>query len=431
MPSETARRWAACISADSRRASESSARPRMNRDIAGAAMDVMITSSARTKISSMSVKPEITLILVRLLVLKLKIEDDDEQEDEHENFISKSFRPTHNIIVRAFLAVRPGGKQVVGIRAVLARIIINISAAPRVGWKLVQIWPVPVLRVGRRYQQILQALREKSVVHLVGAERGFDAAVDVGHRRLHAGALAHPDDARNDQRREDADDGDDQQHFNERESAAQPVFVNNDFFDFDFHKVFYLMYSLMDSTGSNMPMKMTPMKPAIKNSITGSANATAVFRLRSRSVSVSAAMRTSSPSSLPLSSATEIISSTEPGNSDRQSAKLWPSRPPCCTRSMDCATASTKIWLPIERRATFKPCTSGTPAPIKVPSIRQKRAIANCAISGPTSGAFKIEPSQMRLPFSEANQVRTRKNNPTSPAPTSNPSDSIKWLDPV
>src|ERR1017187_262631 len=328
----------------------------------------------------------------------------------------ESFCPTDNVIVRAFLAVRPGGKQVVGIRAVLARIIINVSAAPRVGRELVQIRSVPVLRVGRRHQQILQALWEKSVVHLVGAERGFDAALDVGHRRLHAGALAHPDDARDDPRRENADDGDDQQHFNERESAAQPVFVNNDFFDFDFHKLFYLMYSLMDSTGSNMPMKMTPMKPAIKNSISGSANATAVFRLRSRSVSVSPAMRTSSASSLPLSSATEIISSTEPGNSDRQSAKLWPSRPPCCTRSMDCATASTKIWLPIERRATFKPCTSGTPAPINVPSIRQKRAIANCAMSGPTSGAFKTKPSQTRLPFAEANQVRTR--NPTATKPT-------------
>ena len=27
------------------------------------------------------------------------------------------------------------------------------------------------------------------------------------------------------------------------------------------------MYSLMESTGSNMPMKMVPMNPAIKNSI--------------------------------------------------------------------------------------------------------------------------------------------------------------------
>ena len=55
-PSETARLCAACISATNRRDSESSARPRMNRDIAGAAMDVMITSSASTRISSTSVK---------------------------------------------------------------------------------------------------------------------------------------------------------------------------------------------------------------------------------------------------------------------------------------------------------------------------------------------------------------------------------------
>ena len=42
----------------------------------------------------------------------------------------------------------------------------------------------------------------------------------------------------------------------------------------------------MDSTGSNMPMKMVPMNPAMRNSNNGSANATAVFRLRSRSLSV-------------------------------------------------------------------------------------------------------------------------------------------------
>jgi hypothetical protein len=91
---------------------------------------------------------------------------------------------------------------------------------------------------------------------------------------------------------------------------------------------------LMVSTGSNMPMKMVPMKPAMKNSSSGSAKATAVFRLRSKSPSVTTAMRTSSASSLPLSSATEIISRTEPENRIRQSARLWPSRPPCCTRSM-------------------------------------------------------------------------------------------------
>ena len=58
MPSETARLWPACISANSRRASESSARPRMKFDIAGAASDVMTTSSARTRINSISVKAD-------------------------------------------------------------------------------------------------------------------------------------------------------------------------------------------------------------------------------------------------------------------------------------------------------------------------------------------------------------------------------------
>ena len=41
------------------------------------------------------------------------------------------------------------------------------------------------------------------------------------------------------------------------------------------------MFELMDSTGSNMPTKMMPMKPAIKNSSNGSANVTAVFMFRS------------------------------------------------------------------------------------------------------------------------------------------------------
>ena len=56
MPSETARLCAACISANSPRASEPSARPRMNPDIAGTAMDVTITSSASTRINSINVK---------------------------------------------------------------------------------------------------------------------------------------------------------------------------------------------------------------------------------------------------------------------------------------------------------------------------------------------------------------------------------------
>ena len=58
IPSETARLCAACISANSRRDSDLNARPRMNFDIAGTAMDVIITNNASTRISSISVKPE-------------------------------------------------------------------------------------------------------------------------------------------------------------------------------------------------------------------------------------------------------------------------------------------------------------------------------------------------------------------------------------
>ena len=53
----------------------------MNRDIAGAAMDVMITSSARTKISSISVKPALVLVVV-LVLAPSQFEDEDEDEEE-------------------------------------------------------------------------------------------------------------------------------------------------------------------------------------------------------------------------------------------------------------------------------------------------------------------------------------------------------------
>ena len=55
------------------------------------------------------------------------------------------------------------------------------------------------------------------------------------------------------------------------------------FFGLDFHNV-YLMYWLIDSTGSNMPMKIVPINAAMKNSNIGSANETAVWRLRFRSL---------------------------------------------------------------------------------------------------------------------------------------------------
>ena len=52
-------------------------------------------------------------------------------------------------------------------------------------------------------------------------EGGFDAAVDVGIGFVLFRVLAAARDFRNDQRRQDADDGDDQQDFNEREAALR------------------------------------------------------------------------------------------------------------------------------------------------------------------------------------------------------------------
>ncbi len=63
----------------------------------------------------------------------------------------------------------------------------------------------------------------------------------------------------------------------------------------------------------------------------------------------------------------------------------------------------------MDLRATLRRCTSGTPAPSSVPSIRQKRAMANCATSGPTTGERRTKPSQTRRPFSETTQARTMK----------------------
>ena len=57
-----------------------------------------------------------------------------------------------------------------------ARIIINVGIAPRIKRQLgrVKIRSVPVLRVARRCDQILQAARIKPVVHFILAERGFE-----------------------------------------------------------------------------------------------------------------------------------------------------------------------------------------------------------------------------------------------------------------
>ena len=132
-------------------------------------------------------------------------------------------------------------------------------------------------------------------------------------------------------------------------------------------------------------------------------------------------MRNSSASSLPLSSATEIISTIAPGKSVRFFARLLPSGLPSFTRSIDSETASTSTWLPIERRATLSELISGTPALSKVPSMRVKRAIANCASSGPTIHALSTKPSQARRPTGELNQLLSETPATTRPTKTNNP----------
>ena len=69
----------------------------------------------------------------------------------------------------------------------------------------------------------------------------------------------------------------------------------------------------------------------------------------------------------------------------------------------------------MDLRATLSACTSGTPALSSVPSIRQKRAMANWLNSGPSTGTRRMNPSQARRPFSDATQLRTRKPTTTSP----------------
>ena len=103
-----------------------------------------------------------------------------------------------------------------------AGIIVNVRIAPRIYWELwwIKIRSMPVLGVARLLDQILEALGIKSIVHLVLAERGFDAAVDVGLCGGDPRPLAGSRDAGNDQRRENADDGDNEQDFNQRERTV-------------------------------------------------------------------------------------------------------------------------------------------------------------------------------------------------------------------
>ena len=75
----------------------------------------------------------------------------------------------------------------------------------------------------------------------------------------------------------------------------------------------------------------------------------------------------------------------------------------------------------MERRATLRACTSGTPELSRVPSIRQNRAMANWLNSGPSTGTRMMNPSHARRPRSEVIQLRTRKTMTASPTAMNNP----------
>jgi hypothetical protein len=68
-------------------------------------MDTAITNSASTRINSINVNPPILLIL----------EFEDEQDDEDELIRQEiSLRPVADVVIGAFLGIRPDGQQVVG-----------------------------------------------------------------------------------------------------------------------------------------------------------------------------------------------------------------------------------------------------------------------------------------------------------------------------
>ena len=165
----------------------------------------------------------------------------------------------------------------------------------------------------------------------------------------------------------------------------------------------------MVNTGSNMPMKMMPMNPAIKNSISGSAKATAVFRL---------------PVQIHLGDGgdadqfgVELAAFLGHGNhfQNRAGNKILALRqalaePAALLHALDglgdgihenlVADGFARDVQALHQRharAEQRARASGKNAPSQI-----------APTSGPTSGARNTIPSQTRLPFSEANQVRTR-----------------------
>ena len=125
-----------------------------------------------------------------------------------------------------------------------------------------------------------------------------------------------------------------------------------------------------------MPMKMEPMKPAMPKSMIGSASATAVLSWRSRAISVTPAMRTSSyiePAALLRHGDHLQRRAAEERAAICQAGGEWFAA--FLTRSVESVTRSISVRLPRERRATYSALMSDTPALSSVPSMRQKRAM--------------------------------------------------------
>src|SRR6266702_6067170 len=142
----------------------------MKRESEGAATAMTITSSAMTRISSMSVKargPGASTLLIWLL-------------------------PVRNVIVASHASVRPHREQVVRRWVVFAGALVEVRVAPRIHWNLaLQIRAFPILRVPRRMHQIgppVLALRIVAHVHLERVQRGAEGG-DLRYRGRGSGLL--------------------------------------------------------------------------------------------------------------------------------------------------------------------------------------------------------------------------------------------------
>ena len=77
-------------------------------------------------------------------------------------------------------------------------------------------------------------------------------------------------------------------------------------------------------------------------------------------------------------------------------AMVSPSFTASCTRWIAFAITA----FPAVSRTMFSACNTGTPELIRVPSVRDSRAIAVLLKRGPSSGAFSLSLSSVRRPTS-------------------------------